>query len=197
MKKQISGKTKIITLIVSLALICTAAVGVTVAYITASTDPKENVFTPAEVTCEVIEDTFDGSVKKNVKIKNTGDTPAYIRAAIVATWVSAEGNKVSAILPEKDVDYTLTYGDSEKWQLAADGYWYYTEPVSTNSLTDVLISSCAPVEDKAPDGFVLSVEIVASAIQSSPDDAVKEAWGMNVNNGALKIILPSASPVEP
>lgn len=195
--KQISGKTKIITLIVSLALICTAAVGVTVAYITTSTSPKQNVMTPAEVTCEVIEDTFDGSIKENVKIKNTGDTSAYIRATIVATWVTATGNKVSAIAPVEGVDYTLTYGSSAKWQKDVDGYWYYSEAVAPEALTDALIQACAPVAGKAPEGFVLSVEIVASAVQALPVDAVQDAWAKDVDGGALVVATPTVAPELP
>ena len=148
--KMSSYKLKMVALIACLALICTAAVATTVAYIITKTESKENIMTPSKVACEV-EETFDGDVKTDVKIKNTGDTSAYIRAAIVVTWISDdENNKVSAI---------------------------------------------TPVDGRTPDGFVLSVEIVASAVQSSPAQAVKDAWGVDVYNGTL--VAPTALPANP
>lgn len=191
--KMSSYKIKMATLIACLALICTAAVATTVAYIITETESKENIMTPSKVACEVSE-IFDGDVKTDVKIKNTGDTSAYIRAAVVVTWVSND-SKVSAITPVAGIDYEIVFAENEKWTLGGDGYWYYADAVNAGELTQTFITSCSPVEGRTPDGFVLSVEIVASAVQSSPAQAVKEAWGVDVNNGAL--IAPLASPANP
>ena len=51
----------------------------------------------------------------------------------------------------------------------------------------MLIKECKKVDGVTPpDGYDLSVEIIASGIQSTPDGAVKEAWGMTVDaNGQL------------
>lgn len=64
--------------LVSVLVLIFAAVGVTVAYLQTQTEPLENQFTPAKVSCKV-EETFDGNVKSNVTIRNTGDTDAFIR----------------------------------------------------------------------------------------------------------------------
>ena len=193
--KMSSYKIKMAALIACLALICTAAVATTVAYIITKTESKENIMTPSKVACEV-EETFDGDIKTNVKVKNTGDTSAYIRAAVVVTWTSDdENNKVSAITPVAGVDYEIIFAENVKWTLGSDGYWYYADAVDAKALTQTLIKSCSPVEGRTPDGFVLSVEIVASAVQSSPAQAVKDAWGVDVNNGAL--VAPTALPANP
>lgn len=193
--KMSSYKIKMVALIACLALICTAAVATTVAYIITKTGSKENIMTPSKVACEVAE-TFDGDIKTNVKVKNTGDTSAYIRAAVVVTWTSDdENNKVSAITPVEGVDYVIVFAENGKWTLGSDGYWYYADAVNEGVFTQTLIENCLPVDGRTPDGFVLSVEIVASAVQSSPAQAVKDAWGVDVYNGTL--VAPTALPANP
>ena len=76
---------KVILLAVSLMLILSAAIGGTVAYLIDQTGSITNTFTPAKVTPEVTED-FTNNVKKDVKITNKGDIPAYIRVKVVVTW---------------------------------------------------------------------------------------------------------------
>lgn len=43
---------------------------------------------------------YSGSKKQNIKIQNTGDTPAFIRAAIVGQWLDSEGNPVFGFTDE-------------------------------------------------------------------------------------------------
>ena len=75
-----------ITLLVSILLVFGIAVGGTIAFIMMQTDRKTNTFDPAQVSCEVMEE-FNGTVKSNVAVKNTGNTDAYIRAAVNITWM--------------------------------------------------------------------------------------------------------------
>ena len=158
-------------------LVIGAAVGSTVAYLIADSGSVRNQFTPSKVACQV-DETFDGSVKENVSIKNTGDTSAYIRACIVATWKDAEGNVYGGGTPTAGTDYTISYAGSG-WTQKGD-YWYYTSPVAPLANTSTLITSCAPVAEKTPDGYALSVEIMAEAIQSQPATAVTQSWGVAV-----------------
>ena len=200
MRKYISKKS---ILILTLALLLTVAVGSTLAYIFMRTDPVNNTFTPAQVSCAVVENggrpvtnaiVNTGSEKTNVQIKNTGDTDAYIRVAIVITWKNDQG-VVWAEAPTSN-DYTIEWNlTADGWVKGPDGYYYYTQKVAPHGglhdgLTDVLITSCTPVTGNAPEGYVLSVEIVASAIQASPDTVVEEQWKTGVsdaNNGTLKV----------
>ena len=188
-----TGNTKAVIILVSLLLCLLVAGAVTVAYVFMHTDPVENVFSPSFVACEVVE-TFENGVKSDVKIENTGDTEAYIRAAVVVTWMSEDGSKVTAMQPNKSEDYTIKYNTSD-WKQGSDGYWYYTQPVPSATQTDdedksfttVLIEECQLSEGaNKPDGFYLSVEVVASAIQSTPADVVGDQWHVTVdNNGTL------------
>ena len=58
-KRRKKANKRIGILILSLLLIAAAAIGGTMAYLTANTPQVVNTFTPAEVTTEITED-FDG-----------------------------------------------------------------------------------------------------------------------------------------
>lgn len=175
------------------ALICMAFVGSTIAFLVTQTGQVTNTFQGSKVACAVIEnenseDETSGIVsvlkKENVQIKNTGDTQSYIRAKVVITWMSIDGKSVTATKPVEGTDYTIVYAgepdndENTKWKLAADGYWYYTTPVNAGDVTtDYLIHSCSLNEGATvPEGYYLSVEIIASAIQSTPIDVVTKQW---------------------
>lgn len=163
---------KVILLAVSLMLIFSAAIGGTVAYLIDQTGSITNTFTPANVTPHINED-FNGSVKNNVKITNTGDIPAYIRVKVVVTWKN--GNDVYGVAPARGTDYIWTMPENSKWFLK-DGFYYYSEPVAAQGTTELLFTECKPLAGRAPEGYNLSVDIHAQAIQSTPAAAVEEAW---------------------
>lgn len=201
--KQLRRPKRLATLLVSLLLVLGVAVGGTVAFLSTRTDSKVNTFTPSEVTCAVTE-TFKNNVKSQVAVQNTGDTTAFIRAAINVTWMKdAEAGTeyndanqtVSAKSPEKDKDYSITLAQNTNWLQGADGYYYYQLPVDPKDSTGVLIEECTLLKDaSAPDGYHLSVEIVASAIQAAPEAAVKAAWGDGFSIDASgNLVVPSSS----
>lgn len=168
--------------LVSLILIICIAVGGVVAILFALTQPLKNIFNPTEVTTTVVED-FDGEVKQNVAIKNTGNIDAWIRAAVVINWVDKDGN-VFGQPPVEGTDYTIVYDLANGWALGDDGMYYWTKPVKSDDdapedcCTGVLITSCKPNSPStAPDGYTLSVEIVGSGIQSVPASVFNNNWG--------------------
>ena len=159
-------------LLAAVIVLLAGAVGGTWAFLVAQSEPVQNNFTYAHVRC-TIDETFDGTTKSDVKIQNTGDIPAYIRARIVVTWKDANGN-VSSTVPVKNTDYTIAFNTTDWTQ--QDGYWYCKNAVDAKDFTPVLITKCEKTGD-APEGYDLSVEILADAIQSEPASAVTEAWG--------------------
>ena len=158
-------------LLAAVIVLLAGAVGGTWAFLVAQSEPVQNNFTYAHVRC-TIDEKFENGVKSDVQIQNTGDIPAYIRARIVVTWKDANG-KVSAV-PVKNTDYTITFNETDWTQ--RDGYWYCNTAVDATKFTPVLITECKKT-GTAPEGYNLSVEILADAIQSEPANAVKEAWG--------------------
>lgn len=180
---------------VLLILAVVLAIGGTLAYIIANTASVENKFTPGEVRCEVLEDPFDKITKSNVRIKNTGNTAAYIRATYVVTWQKDDGT-VNGKMPVEGTDYTIVFAENSGWKLIGD-YWYYTSPVAAGGETGVLIDSCKLAEGAAvPTGYHLSVEIIASAIQSEPASVVAEKWHVAVDNGKITGAAASADTTK-
>lgn len=175
-------KKKVNVAVIAVLFLCIIAgtVGGVYAYLTAKTDPISNEFVPAKVSCLVEEDFAEG-VKSNVKVRNTGNIDAYIRAVVVATFVSEDG-KVLATAPKESVDYFIQWG-TDGWTQGQDGYWYHTKPVKPEETTVLLIESA--YELSVPDGYRLHLQILATGVQSDPAIAVQEAWGVSVNNGEL------------
>lgn len=170
-------------IIVALALFTIGAVGATVAFIMDKTPLLENEFTPATVSCEVTE-TFDGENKTDVAVKNTGNVNSYVRAAVVVCWISKENGSIYSVMPREGVDYTLTQTASG-WTKSTDGYYYYASPITPGASTEILISSLK-MQNTAPDGYTLSVQIAASALQSTPKQTVENLWNVTVlDNGNL------------
>ena len=166
------NRKKSVALLVSVLVLVCAAVGGTIAFLMAQSGPVENVFKPSKVTTSV-DETLEGGAKKDVKIKNTGDTEAWIRAAVVVTWQDNDG-KVYGTAPG-EADYTIDYGTENGWKKGADGFWYYTRPVAAGESTGVLIASCTS-QGTAPEGYSLNVEIIGSGIQSKPASVFGTQW---------------------
>ena len=166
---------KAAVLIIAVLLLLGAAVGSTVAFLTTQTKPVENSFEYAKVSCEVT-----GS-KESVQIKNTGNTAAYIRATYVVTW--RDGNR-NVVVSVPGGSYTLTENLGNHWNKGADGYFYYSLPVSPGSSTEERPLDCAVTYPENPE-YTLSVEVLAEAIQSEPAEAVQQAWGATIVDGKL------------
>lgn len=167
-------------LLLLLLAIILSTIGGAYAYITAKTQEISNRFDPVKVTCKV-EESFDGALKQDVRIRNTGDIPGFIRAVPVFNWVDSEGKILSAA-PVEGTDYTIEWG-SDQWKKGSDGIWYYAAAVAPNEMTAQLIKSVKPVD--APEGWSLQVQIFATAIQADPHTAVELAWGVQVGSQGI------------
>lgn len=159
-----------------------SCVGVTMAYFSSQSNTVTNTFIPAEVKIQV-EETFNGNVKTDVRILNvkTDKTiPAYIRAEIVATWQNADGEILGKV-PELGKDYTMDI-NKENWS-EDGGYYYHKGAVAPDEYTEILIDKAEPLATSIPNPsnpdkpYYLSIEILASAVQSMPEAAVTEYWG--------------------
>lgn len=199
LKQYRNRKKNKITLLVSVFIITFLITGGTLAFLNAKTNIVNNIFTPGKVSTSINE-VFENNEKSNVSIKNTGNVTAYIRAAVVVTWQNKNGN-VAPVTPEAGKDYTITYNFTNGWVESSDGFYYWTKPVASetevnegkaeSSNTGILITTCSPVEGKAPEGYSLCVEILGSGIQSLPTSIVVENWSSGVESvnadGSLKI----------
>lgn len=164
--------------LLALVLILVCTVGGTVAYLVTHTDSVVNTFTPGEVSCQVEEEfDDDNTVKTKAVVKNTGNVPAYIRVAVVANTIDKQGN----ITGMKTLEGWL---NTAKWTKSGN-FYYYNDVVQPGDVTANLLTA---------DGINLEgiqVTILASAIQSMPDGAVKDAWNMSYNTGDWKPVTDS------
>ena len=165
-------------LFMAIIMLIGAVVGSTVAFLITNTGPVENKFAYASVSCEVKED-FNGNTKKNVQITNTGSTDAYIRATYVVNWLDAQGNIVASV-PD-GYSYSLNVNPDGKWTKMGD-YYYCLTPVAPRDSTPGSLLTCTVTRPENPE-YRLSVEIIATAIQSTPAKAVTEAWGVTPTSG--------------
>lgn len=170
---------RLAALLISAALIAAIAVGGTVAYLGAKTVPMVNTFTPSNVACSV-EESFNGTTKSGVNVKNTGDTDAYIRVRLVSYRVNEAGQHIggTADIP--------TFRPGANW-VENGGYYYYTLPVKPGEkpAADLIESIKLTGSYNDPDGGRQVIEVMAEAIQSGPEKAVGEAWGVSVSQGSV------------
>lgn len=137
-----------------------------------------------------VDENLNNNVKSDVTVKNSGSAPAYLRVAVDIYWQDQDGARLWDE-PVAGTDYTIEWGavsdasttnSASSWVVATDGFYYWTSSVAPMGKTDVLIKS---VSEKKTDGKNLVVDISTQAIQSTPDDAVTEAWNCTVNDGVL------------
>lgn len=178
-RKSRPGRFRAAALLLSVLLLLGVTVAGTLAYLSMSTSPVENTFMPSKVSCKVTED-FDGTVKSNVNVINTSDIAAYIRVRLVTYRVNDAGQHIggTATIP----DFTPGTG----WVKGSDGCYYYTEPVAAGGkpatdLTSTSITLEGSYSDA--DGGKQVIEVMAEAIQSVPEQAVRQAWGVSISQG--------------
>ena len=149
-------------LLLGLVILTSIGIGVTLALVLTNTEQKENTFIPGSISCQVQED---------YTIKNTGNTNSYIRADVIVNWVDESGN-IYAMIPE----YTITLG-ADWEQSAEDGYYYYGKEVEKENSTTSIISDITTTST-APEGYSLSITVLAEAIQIEDENkAIENAWG--------------------
>ena len=169
---------KLAILFIAVVMLIGAVAGSTVAFLVTDTQPVTNTFEYAKVSCEVVEDTWNRTTKDGVHIKNTGTTDAYIRATYVVNWLNKEDGTIAASVPE-GYSYSLTENPQNVWTKGSDGYFYYWTPVAPGGLTADSLLTCIVTNQPDNPKYVLSVEILATAVQSTPAKAVQEAWGVS------------------
>ncbi|MBR2490694.1 MAG: hypothetical protein IKB65_04345 [Ruminiclostridium sp.] len=172
-------KQKKLMAVVSVALLLCAAVGGTLAWMTAQTPAVTNTFEAAEVEVTIGED-FTSEGKSNIKLTNSGDIPAYLRAAIIMNWEKDGKVVYDSTCPLPDLT-ALALG--AEWKMI-NGYYYYTSEVASGDTTSSAIFTNTIAEpDSKPEGAHLQVTILAEGIQAMPENAIQEAWGVYPSNG--------------
>ena len=185
-KKVIRWNRSFVVLAALLVLVL-GIVGTTLAWLTDKTTDLTNTFEYAKVSCEVLENVNDAQTRKSdVRIKNTGNTEAYIRATYVVTYRDDTGSILYETLSNGRWDVDLSdIINKESWVQGTDGYWYCKTPVAPGKETPVLFNDTINGngtflnDGRSKEQAITYVEILATAIQSQPVNAVNEAWPNN------------------
>ena len=160
-------------LLIAVLLLIGTAVGSTAAFLVTKTEPVEEAFAYAQVSCQVTD---------TMGVKNTGTAQAYIRASYAVNWRDGEGI-IAAVTPD---GYSCDLDENQgAWVDGGDGYFYYPDPVDPGGETPSLLT-CSVLCPEEP-AYTLSVEVVAEAIQSNPAEAAEDAWSVRVSDGVLTV----------
>ena len=168
-----------------------------VAYMKRKSEPIQNEFIPANVSCQVNEN-FQSNIKTSITVQNTGNIDAYIRLRVVSYWQDSKGDVVGRSSPEILFGKGWSY-NTEKWIYnEADQTFYYTEPVSAGqstaelltlneSFNGIKLAKKVEIVDNITYTYHPVIEFIAEAIQSQPiGEVTVEKWGMTLDaNGKI------------
>lgn len=181
-RKPHKGRGRLAMMVLSVVLLLALAVGGTIAWLSTKTTSVTNTFTPAKVTCDVTEN-FDENtgVKTNVNVTNTGNIAVYIRVKLVTYRTNDAGQHIggTAVLP--------TFKLGADW-VKHGKYYYYTLPVEPNAQPQTNLADSMTLEKsyKDADGGKQALDVMAEAIQSEPEKAVGEAWGVTITRNSVE-----------
>ncbi len=189
-KKQLNSRSRslIVLCCVAVALLLIPGIDMVIGYLQQQSR-LTNVVTVGKTDVTVTEN-FDGSIKTDVAVVNSGNIPVYIRVAVTYAWQNASGEIILGV-PQKTTDYTVTFaalGEAGEW-FELDGYYYYKHPVAEGASTGNLIEECRQVGHLGERHLVM--DIVSQSIQADPVEAVTTSWnGIAVVNGELTAAVP-------
>ena len=162
---------KATALVIAIALIVVMVVGGSVAWIVHQTKPVINKFTPASSGITIVEE-VENNYKTEIAVNNTGDIDVYVRVSLVANIVDENGNITSgADVP----DFAL---NETNWFKGTDGYYYYKTPLPAGKVTESLLANGSKMELSEN----MQVTVLAQSMQTTPTNAVTDAWSVVVGN---------------
>ena len=168
--RRAGGSKKPLTLFVALVLLLTLAVGGSLAWLV-SNDDVTNSMEPGKVPIRINE-TVSNNVKSDVTVTNNGNIQAFIRVAIIANAVDAQGNVTTGTAP----DYTV---DSTNWtKFDNENYYYYNgivEPKDTKGDTTASLFT-RPVDFAGGEINILAESIQVLGGVTSDGSASVDAW---------------------
>lgn len=199
MKRIFGAKTRLLVSV--LALVCILAVGGTMAYLFATSDPVTNNFSAAQLDTGINDTVTEAG--KTVSITNKGDSPAWVRARLLVSGIDpAKVEIVSGVEqnPDPDKIYLVMPNTSEgQWNISSgedaylnlmngDGWIYYTNILAgktntTTASTENLLQGVSFGEGVDPNTITITVthESVLALGDTTGDI---EPWKTAFNNPA-------------
>lgn len=177
---------KILLILLALALLLTATmIGSVFAYMYRRTETVTNQLVPAEVNCQVVE-TFDGSKKTGINVRNTGNIDAYLRVRLVTYWVNEQGEIVAEPSQMPEIRF-----NNDDWLSGTGNTYYYKSPVAPDQTPPVDLLSQPITLTTANDGkYSQVIEVFAEAIQAEPSGAVTSSWKVTLDSSGNITAVP-------
>ena len=172
-KRRRKLNNRALILLASLVLIVGMAAGGTVAWLITNTGAVQNTMVPASVPI-TINEAVSGTSKTSVTVKNTGNTDAYIRVAIVANAVDENGNVIAGNAPA----YNAV--NPTNWTQIGN-YYYYNGIVSSGGQTAELFTGDVNFADGEVNILAESIQVLGGYNNQKPETY---AWGRTYNNGS-------------
>ncbi len=137
-------------------------------------------YTPKKI---IVQEDFNGTVKKNVTVKNDSADTVYVRVMLTSHRVNSDGDRIGG---DAKVPSSFTLGNG--WFSQGDGIYVYSKPVAANSSpANPLIGSDGITlkEYTDDDGGKQVIDVLAQSITAASKDAVKEKWNVNVSDDGI------------
>ncbi len=158
------------TLLLAVILLVTVAVGATLAYIYAETQPLRNLFADAHVVCTTAYDVENDTWT----ITNEGDVEAYVRVAVIPYLMSESDN----VFWDNPL-YTVTHGVADDWtSFGVHNYYYYQIPLPAGESVVFGTVTVDPGVGEGLDYSDIKVTVNAEAFQVGSDVALADAWSV-------------------
>jgi len=150
-----------------------------------------------------VTDQASGLTNTNARLKNTGNYPEYMRAAIVTTWNYGESGSSIAVAASTDASmFTGLCGNdsngNQVWVKGDDGFYYYLNPVrpGQSTLTPLFTQYTAPDGQDPFPGAHMEMQILGQCVicdSNAGKIKVTQAWGAVKVEGTDQLIVDRLS----
>ena len=124
-----------------------------------------------------VNETFNGTTKSNVSVKNTGNGIAYVRVAVVANWVNDEGQAVQSC------DLSSLAFNTTDWTKSGD-FYYCKKAIRPGSRTPNLFNAFTAPATKPGESLHVEMAVIAQGVEldytagGSYSAKANTAWGI-------------------
>lgn len=160
-----------IFLILICVIVAAVASGVMGKYV-ADKDDEASFEVIAEPKLELEVSAPDASGNYTITNSESSNMPSFVRFTVVVNWKSDANNELWFLAPVEGTDYAVNSDNCTK----LGEYYYYNGEVAVGESFNVSVTPITP-----KDGYTLEIKVLSESIQSVPDSAVQDAWGVEFN----------------
>jgi hypothetical protein len=189
-KKQLAGK---LIALVLVPLICVGGVHALSVHETSLRNTLQSHTTQITIAENFAEDSTISpgeTVIKEVRFKNEGSSPAFLRVAYIETFERVSGYGEWLVNDSQNTNVTKNWTDewTEDW-IHIEGWYYYKKVLPASGITDLIMESVsfASVLDPNFAGANYEIDFIAEAVQLSDEEGV--------NTNATKTVFGKSATV--